>query len=68
MIRDNDIKNTDFKFIDIGSMDTESIVRPSTSYWPDVWMRLKKQTSNDLPDHNCCIDPLGNICTDTFRL
>jgi oligopeptide transport system permease protein len=42
MIRDNDIKNTDFKFIDIGSMDTESIVRPSTSYWPDVWMRLRR--------------------------
>ena len=42
MIKDNDLKNTVFKFIDIGSMDTEAIVRPSTSYWPDVWKRLRR--------------------------
>ncbi|MGI6577998.1 MAG: ABC transporter permease [Eubacteriales bacterium] len=37
-----DVENDDdFEFVDRDEKDKEAIVRPSTSYWPDVWRRLK---------------------------
>ena len=37
-----EVKDKRFEFVDLSTLDSDLVVRPNISYWQDAWRRLKK--------------------------